>query len=175
MQASVISSVAADDPMRAKQMVDQIPNGDARDQAYASLIERHAKDDPETAAKWLESISDPDSGSMTTGTVAAAWMRKDPDAAMRWMRDLPVGTRRDTAIMHAAMSSGINDDGGYFDDSLLESVTQAEIRTQVKVMRIFRLAQADPEEARRQLRDLDLSDFQRQQTEQALRQFERMR
>ena len=162
LQASLISGVAENDVLTARQMAEQLPSGDARDRAYFQVISKRAEDDPAEAARWLSRIDNDVMRGSATGQIASQWALTDPASAERWVTELPAGQVRDDAILHLSFQWSNTTAA---QDSLIASMDNREKRGQAKVRRAYNLMHTDVEKARAILKDEDISETQRQQAE----------
>ncbi len=162
LQASVIAGVAQTDAVMAKQLADQLADGNARDRAYVQIIGQHARTDPAEAARWLGSVADENSRSVATGQLVMQWHEHDPAAATRWVTRLPAGPSRDDAVMYLSHKWG---DPTAEQQKLIASIADRGKRGKAKIRQIYNLMQTDPARARQLLEDEDISNDQRQEIE----------
>ena len=165
LQTSLISGVARTDAVAARQLADQLADGNARDRVYVEVISQRAKTDPRDATRWLRNIGDETMRAAATGQLAMHWYQHDPGGASRWVASLPVGSLRDSAIVH--MSSAWRDISAE-QEQLIASIQDPNKRGQAKIQRIYRAMQTNPAKARELLNDADITDSQRQQVEATL-------
>ncbi len=165
LQAAVASSVASTDPSRAMRMAREIEDGRARDQLYATIVGQQAARDPQQALLWLESISSEKSRAQAVGHIARVWYSQNPAAADAWIQGLPRGAERDSAIV-AIVSMRPESVAG--TQQLIASIDDTTKRKSAKLAHIRSLVRSDPDEARRLLRDDELSDEDRDQYERIL-------
>lgn len=162
LQASLITGVAHNDVLMAKQLADQLSVGVARDRAYLQVISKRAETNPEEAVRWLGNVRDEAMRGQASGQIAANWAASDPLAAERWVSELPSGTSRDDAIVH--LSSQWREPTPE-QRVLIASIESSEKRGQAKIGQIYRLMRTDLAKARELLQDDDISSVQRQQIE----------
>lgn len=165
LQASVIAGVARRDPLRAKQMADQLAAGDARDRAYLEIIGSHSQTSPVDAAAWLNSITNETLRGAASGQIAANWYSSDPGAAKRWATNMPAGTTRDEVMLQ--LSSRLI----YYNDepeAFIAEIQDRDKRGQAKIMQIYQIMHTDPARAQKLLQDDDISDAQRQQVQMSM-------
>lgn len=168
LQAVLIPQIAMRDPGLAKAMAEQLPPGDQRDSTIASLISQNAATDPLGALAWTESIVNEEQRLSAMGMVVMTWSRSDSAAASRYVSSMRPGTERDSAI--AALSASSRD----ADPSILrliETIGDANARSQAKLSYAYRLARFDAVGAEALLDDLNLSDEERQQFEQFMQNY----
>jgi len=163
MQAAVVNELVDQDIYAARQMIDGMPAGSARDQSYAAVVSRHAYNNPQEAAAWLASIEDEGMRAMASQQVASAWHRTDPQAAMNWVLNQPAGPARDDAIL--GLSANRVDQGGMLRTDLIEKIDDPQKRRQAYIMQVWNVARTDQEQARSLLRGIDLTDEERRQIE----------
>ena len=165
LQTAVIVGIAENDILTARLMADQLPNGDAKDSAYAQLVQTRAASHPREAIAWLGLINDEASRGRAAATVVRQWYGNDPAGAQLWVRNLPLGNVRDDAI------GGLINHWLDFDivqEELIESITDDGKRNQARVRQIYIVMQRDPARARQLLDGLDLPSHERQRLETAL-------
>jgi len=167
LQATVVSGVAQSDVMAARQLIDQLPVGDARDRAYVQVISQRAQTDPDEAVRWLRSVDNEALRGAATGQLATMWAASDPVAAQRWVSELPFGSPRDDAIVQMAGRWRQPTDE---QTQLIAGIEDRDKRGQAKIRQIFNLLQTDPAAVRRLLKDEDISSQQREQVERMLSQ-----
>lgn len=163
MQAAVINGLADRDIHAARQLVDGMPAGSARDQSYANLVSRHAYNNPREAAGWLARIGDESLRAMASQQVASAWHQFDPQGATNWVLNQPAGPARDDAIL--GLSANLVDQGGTLAADLVAQIDDPQKRRQAYIMQVWNVVRTDPERARALLRRIDLSDEERRQIE----------
>ena len=168
LQVAVINGLADQDIYAARQMVDGMPSGSARDQVYTNVISRHAYNNPREAAAWLASIEDDGLRGMASQQVAGAWQQTDPQGAINWVLNLPGGPARDDALL--GLSANLVDRGEAVTESLVEQIDDPQKRRQAHIMQVWNVARTDQERALALLRKLDLSDEERRQFEAQVRQ-----
>ena len=170
MQSALIGGVAQQDVYAARQIVDRLPAGSARDAGYSRLISQHLYGYPEEAASWLDSIADEQMRNQTAAQVFQQWYGLDSPAATRWIRAQPAGPTRDTAISRVAGNAA----GTAREfDALLALVDDPSMRKQAQISRAWTTASSDPAAARRMLDDIDMSAEERRQMETQLEQIRR--
>ncbi len=165
LQTAVIAGIAENDILTARQMADQLPNGDDKDNAYAQLVGARAASHPREAVAWLGLINDEAAKGRAAAGAASQWYRSDPAGAQQWVRNLPLGSMRDDAI-----AGLVNQwrDFGVEQEELISSMTDDGKRNQARVRQIYRVMQRDPARARQLLDGLDLPSHERQRIETAL-------
>lgn len=168
LQASLITGVAETDPMMAKQLADQMTDGNARDRAYVQVVSQRAQTNPMEAAGWIRGIADEHLRGMATAQLAQHWYANDPAVATRWVSNLPVGSARDDAIVQLSYRWREPTDEQL---NMIAGITDREKRGQAKVRRIYNLVRSNPARARELLQDEDISDMQRQRVEAMLSQY----
>jgi hypothetical protein len=166
--AHLVATIAKDDSTLASQWVDRIPNGHPRDGAISTIVLKELQKDPANAATWLERIDDPDLRQDSAGNIARAWLRSDPAAAQRWLDAMPRGAERDNILVNAtANMAGQSDE----QVALIESIDDEDKRQQAMFIHAISNARGDPEEVIRQLEQMDMPEFFKQQVKaQLLRQ-----
>jgi hypothetical protein len=168
LQASVVSGVAKNDVLMAKQLVDQLADGRARDNAYVQVITQRAQTDPIEAARWLSSVKDQSVRAAAAGQIAAQWYENDPTAATQWVSNLPAGSSRDDAVMRLSFGwSNLDAD----QEDLIASIEDRDKRGKAKVQRIYKLMRTNPVKARKLLDDDDIPSYQRRQAETMISQY----
>ena len=172
MQAAVVHELAERDVYAARQMVDGMPAGSAKDQSYAAVVSRHAYANPQEAAAWLASIEDTGMRAMASQQVASAWHQVDPQGATNWVLNRPAGPARDDAILGLAANQV--DTGGTLAADLIEKIDDPEKRKQAYVMQVWNVARTDQERARSLLRAIDLTDEERRQVEEQIGRMQEM-
>ncbi len=168
LQASVISGVAQTDVLTAKQLADQLADGNARNTAYMQVIAQHAQVYPSEAARWLSSITNENMRGAAAGQLASNWYANDPAAAERWVDGLPAGSLRDDAIVQ--MSTRWRAPTAE-QEELIASIEDRDKRGQAKVRQIYNVMRTDPVKARKLLDDEDIPSYQRQRAETMLNQY----
>ena len=163
--ASAINGIAQTDVHAALQMTDRVPEGPARDGLLSGLVQRYSYQDPEHAATMLNSISNDAHRSQATRMLVMAWSHRDPGGAEHWAEKLPRGADRDDAVMQLASNW---DELTPSRRLLLNSIGSLEKRKQALMMSVQRIAQSDPQQAERLMREMDLTDDERQQLQQGI-------
>jgi hypothetical protein len=165
LQAAMIAGVAQQDIYLARQLADQLPPGQARDQSMQQLISGHVFSDPLEAASWLDSISDVSARGQAASQVLQQWFAMDADAANQWIINQPPGRVRDDAIL--GMAHGLD---GYSPspERLLSAIDDPDKRRQAEIMYVWGIARTDPSRARSMIAGMDLSPEERQQLESQL-------
>jgi hypothetical protein len=146
-------------------MADRVPEGFERDSLYGGLIERYGHQDPEQAATMLNSISDNAQRAQATNMLAMVWSHNDPAGAQQWAEKLPRGDGRDDAIVQLAANW---DELTPSRRLLMNSMGSLEKRKQALMMSVQRIAQSDPQQADRLMREMNLTDDERQQLQQSI-------
>ena len=141
LQASVISGIARTDVFMAKQLADQLADGNARDTAYVQVIAQHAQTDPTEAARWLRSISNESMRGAAAGQLAMKWYANDPAAASRWLTALPDGSLKDDAIVHMSSQWG---DPTAEQEELIADIEDRDKRGQAKIRQVYNVMRTDP-------------------------------
>jgi hypothetical protein len=168
LQASLISGVARTDVLMAKQLADQLADGNARDRAYVQVIAQHAQTNPTEAARWLRNVTDERMRGVAAGQLAAQWYAHDPAAAARWVTGLPAGSSRDDAIMQ--MSSQWRD-ATPEQEKLIASIEDRDKRGKAKIRQIYNVMRTNPAKARKLLEDEDIPSYERQRVETMISQY----
>jgi len=158
--ASAINGLAQTDVQAALQMADRVPEGLQRDGLYSGLIGRYAHQDPEQAATVVESITNDAQRAQATSMLAMAWSHSDPAGAQQWVEKLPRGDGRDDAIVQLASNW---DELTPSRRLLVNSIGSLEKRKQALMMSVQHIARSDPQQAERMMREMDLTDDERQQ------------
>ena len=167
LQASLMSDVAQTDVMTAKQLADQLSDGETRNSAYVQVIAQRAQTHPAEAVSWLNNVTDARQRGVAAGQLAAQWYTQDPVAAVRWVTDLPAGTSKDDAIMNMSYRW---QEGTPAQERLIASIEDRDKRGQAKIRQIYSIMQTDPARARELLDDEDIPSYVRQQAETAMNQ-----
>jgi hypothetical protein len=141
-------------------MADRVPEGLQRDGLYSGLIGRYAHQDPEQAATVVESITNDAQRAQATSMLAMAWSHSDPAGAQQWVEKLPRGDGRDDAIVQLASNW---DELTPSRRLLVNSIGSLEKRKQALMMSVQHIARSDPQQAERMMREMDLTDDERQQ------------
>lgn len=162
LQASLITGVAQQDPLRAKQLADELIDSDARDSAYAAIIGQRANTNPLEAVSWLQNISEDHQRSMATMMLVRNWSANEPKGALRWVKSLQTGTMRDDAIMHMA---GQWKTPTPEQEAMVDSISDPEKRGQAIVQQIYSVMRTNPSRAKEMLEEADIPNYQRQQIE----------
>lgn len=165
LQTAVIAGIAENDILTARLMADQLPNGDAKDSAYAQLMQTRAATHPREAIAWLGLINDEASRRTAAAAAVRQWYANDPAGAQQWVRNLPQGNVRDDAINSLVTQWR---DFGVEQEELIASMTDDGKRNQARVRQILIVMQRDPARARQLLDGLDLPSHERQRLETAL-------
>lgn len=163
--ASAINGLAETDIHAALQMADRVPEGLERDGLYSGLIWRYGQQDPEQAAAMLNSISDNAQRAQATSMLVMTWSHSDPEGAQQWADKLPRGDGRDDAIMQLASNW---DELTPSRRLLVNSIGSLEKRKQALMSSVRRISQSDPQQADRLMREMDLTDDERQQLQHNL-------
>jgi hypothetical protein len=169
LQASVISGVAQSDIVTARQMADQLPNGDAKDSTYAQLIQARSATHPQEALTWIELISSEQHRGRAAASVASQWHTRDAAAAQSWADGLPAGPVRDDAIV-GLVSQWRN--FGPEQESLLASISNKGKRSQAMLQHMYTVARRNPVRARELLEKAELADYERERVETYLNRIE---
>ncbi len=165
LQYVLIEGLAQADVYAARQLADQIPSGDVRDQAYVEIIAGHARANPGEATRWLSRIDDPRRRGTASGHVAAAWSASDPEAANRWVSNLTPGPTRDHAIMQMASNWRRPNEQNW---AMIESISDPAIRGRAKVRHAYSLIKGYPDRARELSEDEDITPQDRRGIEMML-------
>lgn len=168
LQATVVSGIARNDTLMARQFVEQIQDPSTRDLAFVQVIEQHATTDPAEAYRWLDNVSNAALRRQGLGHVTSHWYAQDPTAATQWVSSLPRGPERDDAIL--SMASDWKQPTSE-QDSLIASIDDRNKRGQAKIRHIFSLMRSDPDKARALLQDEDISDAQREKVKETIAKF----
>jgi predicted outer membrane protein len=172
MQSALVGSLAQSDIGRARELVERMAPGVARDRGIERLIMVEASQTPAQAAALLDSIGSEQVRAEAAGSLASQWIHRDPAAAMQWLSAQPAGRVRDQIIGQIASA---RPDSSADIDRLINTMSDPQLQTQARIMRVYTLAQSDPVRARTILESLDLPDAQRRQLETQLDEFARMR
>ena len=166
LQGLIIQSVAQTDIAQARLLADQLNDTAARDQAYYSITIQRAQTHPYEAVQLVNAIADEPLRQSAMAQAISHWYQSDPAATTRWLTNLPAGPGRDQAIQHLARQwHTVTRE----QDTLINSISDRDMRTAAKIQRAFAVAQFDRARAQSLLDDPDISDQQRQQ---ALQQFD---
>ena len=85
----VIQGIAASDPMRASQLLAEMPFSDERGEAMAALLPHLLAQGSEVAQKWAESISDEQLKQGAISRLAETLAAKDPAGTAEWLTRNP--------------------------------------------------------------------------------------
>ncbi|MEM1231536.1 MAG: hypothetical protein AAGI15_13425 [Pseudomonadota bacterium] len=143
-ETMAISYLAAGDPQRAAQRIDDLPEGPTRNNAMVRLASQWSGANPEDAVAWHRSLP-AEAQARTLPTLAANWAERDFAGASRYLdgvRDAEVRqSARMNMIRHAQNAGQV--------DEILRDLSDPTIR-RIGVMRAFdHLQRIDPVSARR--------------------------
>ncbi len=93
---SLARQIFSQDPQRAKDWANQLPNVDARRNATSFVAMQLANSDPKSAVQWVLTLPD-DMRDSAIPAVVSSWTRRDPEAAAGWINSL-AGHARDQAV-----------------------------------------------------------------------------
>lgn len=93
---SLTRQIFSQDPQRAKDWANQLPNAEARRNATSFVAVQMANSDPKSAGQWVLTLPD-DLRDRAIPGVVSAWARRDPEAAAGWINGL-AGPARDQAV-----------------------------------------------------------------------------
>jgi len=147
MMATVIGMVAQQDPGRARQLLEQVPDGAARGQAVQHLASDWAQIDPEAAMRWVLETRDPYAERALPG-IAMQLISRDPRRAIDMLADLDgvggiAGAQWRGQIAAAlADTESINAALGY-----VEQYRNSPEFPGLQAMLVQRVAQTDPDSA----------------------------
>ena len=170
LQAAVIKGIAQRDVMSARQMAAQLPDGDAKDSAYAQIVQARAASHPQEAIAWLDLIGDESQRGRAASGIVGQWYENDPAGAQRWVQNLPPGSVRDDAI-----SGLVNQwhDYGREQEELIASITDDGKRNQARLRQIYNLIRRDPGRTYELMEQTDLPEYDRQRLETWIKQINR--
>jgi len=162
LQASVISGIAQRDVLTARQMAAQLPDGDAKDSAYAQIVQVRAATNPQEATTWLDLIGNDVHRGRAASNIVSQWYGNDPPGTERWVQSLAPGPVRDDAI-----SGLVNQwqDYGIAQEELIASISDDGKRVQARLRQIYTLMRRDPVRARELFERVDLPVHERQRLE----------
>jgi len=163
--ASAIHGIAQTDPATAIEMTGLVPAGLERDALYSGLISQYGHQDPQQAATLLSSIADDTQRAQATAMLAMVWSHSDPEGAQRWAQDLPRGDARDDAIMSLTSNW---DELTPSRRLLLNSIGNLEKRKQAMINHIHRIAQSNAGKAESMMHEMNLTDDERRQLQEAI-------
>ena len=170
LQAAVITGIAKHDILTARLMADQLPDGDAKDSAYAQLVQTRAASHPQEAIAWLDLIGDDTHRGRAASNIVGQWYGHDPEGAHRWVQNLPQGSVRDDAI-----TGLVNQwhDYGREQEELIASITDDGKRNQARLRQIYNLIRRDPGRTYELMEQTDLPEYDRQRLETWIKQINR--
>ena len=93
---SLARQIFSQDPQRAKDWANQLPNVEVRRNATSFVAMQMANSDPKSAVQWVLSLPD-ELRDSAIPAVVSSWTRRDPDAAAGWINGLS-GHARDQAV-----------------------------------------------------------------------------
>jgi hypothetical protein len=85
----VIQGIAASDPIRASQLLAEMPFSEERGEALAALMPHMLAQGPDAARKWAESITDEQLKQGAIGRIAETLAEKDPAGTAEWLARNP--------------------------------------------------------------------------------------
>jgi hypothetical protein len=97
--------------------------------------------------------------------LAMVWSHSDPEGAQRWAEDLPRGDARDDAIMSLTSNW---DELTPSRRLLLDSIGNLEKRKQAMINHIHRIAQSNARQAESMMHEMNLTDDERRQLQEAI-------
>jgi hypothetical protein len=170
LQEAVITGIAKHDILTARLMADQLPDGDAKDSAYAQLVQTRAASHPQEAIAWLDLINDDAHRGRAASNIVGHWYGNDAEGAQRWVQNLPPGSVRDDAI-----NGLVNQwhDYGIEQEELIASITDDGKRNQARLRQIYKLMRRDPGRAYELMEQADLPEYDRQRLETWIKQMNR--
>jgi hypothetical protein len=163
--ASAINGIAQTDIATAIEMTALVPAGLERDVLYSNLIGQSGHQDPQQAVALLSSIADDTQRAQATAMLAMVWSHSDPEGAQRWAQDLPRGDARDDAIMSLTSNW---DELTPSRRLLLDSIGNLEKRKQAMINHIHRIAQSNARQAESMMHEMNLTDDERRQLQEAI-------
>jgi hypothetical protein len=167
LQAAVIKGIAQRDVMSALQMAAQLPDGDAKDSAYAQIVQARAASHPREAITWLDSIGGDAQRGRAAASIVSQWYGNDPSGTQRWVQGLLPGPVRDDAI--GGLVSQWHDYGTEHEE-LIASISNDGKRIQARKRQIYTLMHRDPGRALELIQSTDLPEHERQQLEATFEQ-----
>jgi len=170
LQEAVITGIAGRDVVTARLMADQLPDGDAKDSAYAQIVQARAASHPREAIAWLDRIGDEAHRGRAASNIVSQWYGNDPEGTQRWVQNLPAGSVRDDAI------GGLVNQWHHYDneqEELIASIVDDGKRNQARTRQIYTLIRRDPGRARELMEQADLPSHERQQLETTFKQMNR--
>jgi hypothetical protein len=162
LNSAIIVGVAETDVLAARQLADQMPEGNDKDQTYAQLIEQRAMTHPNEAVAWLDLIGNDAYQGRAAAQILQQWYPNDPTSATRWVKSMPTGTMRDDAIRSVARYW---QEYGPDEEALIATISDPNKRGQAVVQHIYSVARRDPAKAIEMAKDADVPDHLRKQIE----------
>ena len=165
MQMTVLNQLSNSNPEVALRMAQRIDNVQLRGRAYATIAGNYAKSDLPQATSILNYIEDPRSRMYAINSIVHVLNRRDPNAARNWVIALPPGSDRDAGISRLIATSRAPPRDA---QALIDSIGDDEMRKHATLSYAVQLGSSNPDQARKLLDGLDLTDQERQQYERVI-------
>ena len=162
LQMTVLNQLANTNQDAALRMAQRIDDDAMRDMAYARIAGNYANSDLQKATSILDYIADPSARMSAITHIVLGLTRKDPTAARNWVTALPSGSDRDAGISQLIATNRVPPQD---TEALIHSIGDKELRKNATVSYAVQLGKTDPNQARRLLDGLNLTDQERQQYE----------
>ena len=159
---TVLNQLANTNQDAALRMAQRIDDDAMRDMAYARIAGNYANSDLQKATSILDYIADPSARMSAITHIVLGLTRKDPTAARNWVTALPSGSDRDAGISQLIATNRVPPQD---TEALIHSIGDKELRKNATVSYAVQLGKTDPNQARRLLDGLNLTDQERQQYE----------
>lgn len=101
---AMISAILSNDiwtnerPLKTLATLQNLPEGELREQAITAFPLKWASKDPEAATGWLMTQDDEELKTSHIGQVVSAWIRKEPSAASEWLNERTISPELDPAV-----------------------------------------------------------------------------
>lgn len=140
----VIRGIASTDPVRATQLMQEMPRSNERGQALSALIPTLLAQGPEAAKAWAEGITDESLRDGALRELAPRLAEKDPRTAAEWLAktNSPSANRTIDDVMSTWMKSNQTEAIAHY-----ESIPSGELRTNALRGVVNSLAFSDPQQA----------------------------
>jgi len=140
----VIRGIAASDPARATQLMQEMPQSRERGDALAALVPTVMAQGPDAAMAWADSLQDPSLRDRAMREIAPRLAEKDPRTAANWLAAANTADAANTMddVMTAWMRNNPSEAAGYY-----ETLPAGDLRTEALSSMIASMASSDPNQA----------------------------
>ncbi|MFD0893850.1 hypothetical protein KBB96_10535 [Luteolibacter ambystomatis] len=140
----VIRGIAAGDPARASQLMQEMPFSRERGDALVSLVPTVMAQGPDAAMAWADNLRDPSLRDRAMREIAPRLAEKDPRTAANWLTaaNTPDAANTMDDVMTAWMKGNPSEATGYY-----ETLPAGDLRREALSSVIASMASSDPNQA----------------------------